>query len=146
MYIKFISSNSEVIILLIIFSLFFVLISQFLGVIFLNRRVRGSMNFKKDSEVFFEKHALDMSHVSGICNTLEDRLCNVEKSLFIVEENAAACKEAIEMSNEQDVDAKIYSRALRMIKLGAGKEDVINDCELPEAEVDLLFRLHSNGS
>ena len=83
-----------------------------------------------------------MSHISDICNSLEERMYRFEKNLHCVEEKTISYQDAVESSNEV-LDAKIYSRALKMIKLGAEKEDIMRDCELPEAEVDLLCSLHA---
>ncbi|MDO6636592.1 DUF2802 domain-containing protein [Pseudoalteromonas carrageenovora] len=41
-----------------------------------------------------------------------------------------------------DPDAKIYSRAVKMVELGAELDEVIRECELPRAEAELLFSLH----
>ena len=41
-----------------------------------------------------------------------------------------------------DPDAKIYSRAVKMVELGADFDEVIRECELPRAEAELLFSLH----
>ncbi|AQQ00579.1 MULTISPECIES: DUF2802 domain-containing protein [Pseudoalteromonas] len=41
-----------------------------------------------------------------------------------------------------DPDAKIYSRAVKMVGLGADLDEVIRECELPRAEAELLFSLH----
>jgi biopolymer transport protein ExbB/TolQ len=41
-----------------------------------------------------------------------------------------------------DPDAKIYSRAMKMVELGAGLEEIIRECELPRAEAELLLSLH----
>lgn len=42
----------------------------------------------------------------------------------------------------QDPDAKLYSRAVKMVGLGADPDEIIHECELPKAEVELLIRLH----
>jgi hypothetical protein len=41
-----------------------------------------------------------------------------------------------------DPESKIYSRAVKMITLGADIEEIIRECELPRAEAELLFTLH----
>ena len=41
-----------------------------------------------------------------------------------------------------DPESKIYSRAVKMIELGADIEEVMRECELPRAEAELLFTLH----
>ena len=40
-----------------------------------------------------------------------------------------------------DPESKIYSRAVKMIELGADLEEIMRECELPRAEAELLFTL-----
>ncbi len=48
----------------------------------------------------------------------------------------------IEETNQQDPQARLYSRAMKMVDLGAGIDELIQECELPKAEAELLIRLH----
>lgn len=41
-----------------------------------------------------------------------------------------------------DPESKIYSRAMKMVELGADLEEIIRECELPRAEAELLYNLH----
>lgn len=41
-----------------------------------------------------------------------------------------------------DPDSKLYSRAVKMVELGAGLEEVMAECEIPRAEAELLLSLH----
>lgn len=47
--------------------------------------------------------------------------------------------------NQQDPQAKLYSRAMKMVDLGASIEELIQECELPKAEAELIIRLHGKG-
>lgn len=48
----------------------------------------------------------------------------------------------LEETNQQDPQARLYSRAMKMVDLGAGIDELIQECELPKAEAELLIRLH----
>ena len=50
--------------------------------------------------------------------------------------------EILEEASHQDPQAKLYSRALKMVNLGAGIEELMQECELPKAEAELILRLH----
>ncbi|QYJ79913.1 DUF2802 domain-containing protein [Shewanella acanthi] len=50
--------------------------------------------------------------------------------------------ERIEETTQQDPQAKLYTRAMKMVALGAGVDELIKECELPKAEAELLIRLH----
>jgi predicted nucleic acid-binding Zn-ribbon protein len=52
-------------------------------------------------------------------------------------------QQALELT---DPDAKIYSRAMKMVQLGAGLDEIMQECELPRAEAELLFNLHQTKS
>ncbi|MCC5825499.1 DUF2802 domain-containing protein [Alkalimonas sp.] len=43
-------------------------------------------------------------------------------------------------------ESKIYSRAMKMVQLGADLEEIMRECELPRAEAELLFNLHQQKS
>ncbi len=40
-----------------------------------------------------------------------------------------------------DSDSRLYSRASKMVQLGAGVEELIEECELPKAEAELMMAL-----
>ncbi len=45
-----------------------------------------------------------------------------------------------------DPESKIYSRAMKMVQLGADLDEIMRECELPRAEAELLFNLHQAKS
>lgn len=42
----------------------------------------------------------------------------------------------------KDPQGKLYSRATRMVQLGADIDEVMAECEMPRAEAELLISLH----
>lgn len=42
----------------------------------------------------------------------------------------------------KDPQSKLYSRAARMVQLGADVEEIMAECEMPRAEAELLLSLH----
>lgn len=46
----------------------------------------------------------------------------------------------------RDPDSRLYSRAARMVELGAGLDEVMAECEIPKAEAELLISLRSAKS
>jgi septal ring factor EnvC (AmiA/AmiB activator) len=44
-----------------------------------------------------------------------------------------------------DPESKIYSRAMKMVQLGSSMEEIMIECELPQAEAELLFNLHKQS-
>lgn len=62
--------------------------------------------------------------LSSRCDALEDRMENVQEQ------------------QSQEPESKLYTHAARLVKSGATPEEVMTECELSRAEVDLLFSLH----
>lgn len=67
----------------------------------------------------------------------------VGRRVMTLEEQLENLKHQFEEMSLQDPDAKLYSRALKMVDLGADIDEIIKECELPQAEVELLMRLHT---
>lgn len=42
----------------------------------------------------------------------------------------------------QAPENRLYTRAAKMVELGASIEELMNECELPRAEAELLLNLH----
>jgi hypothetical protein len=43
----------------------------------------------------------------------------------------------------QDADSKLYTRAVKLVELGADLDEVMRECELPKAEAELLLSLRN---
>lgn len=71
-----------------------------------------------------------------------------QRVLVIQEQQQRIQQELAELQEQQqalalsDPESKIYSRAVKMVELGADLEEIIRECELPRAEAELLFNLH----
>ena len=77
------------------------------------------------------------------------RILQLEQALQTIELNQQALATELEQLTEHqqkiqlfDPDSRLYSRAVKMVQLGAGLEEVMRECELPRAEADLLISLH----
>ncbi|WPC74914.1 DUF2802 domain-containing protein [Vibrio porteresiae] len=51
--------------------------------------------------------------------------------------------ERIMALENEDNDARLYSRATKMVKLGADVDELISECELPKAEAELMMSLQN---
>jgi uncharacterized protein (DUF3084 family) len=71
-----------------------------------------------------------------------------QRVLVMQEQQQRLKQEFAELQEQQqaialsDPESKIYSRAVKMVELGADLEEIIRECELPRAEAELLFNLH----
>ena len=69
-------------------------------------------------------------------------MLSIGKRLVSVEQRNQELAQQQDAQKYDDPDAKIYSRAVKMIGLGADIEEIIRECELPRAEAELLMSLH----
>jgi hypothetical protein len=73
---------------------------------------------------------------------LRTGLLSIGKRVLEVEQQNQDLVQQQAAQRYDDPEAKIYSRAVKMVGLGADLEEVIRECELPRAEAELLFSLH----
>ena len=66
----------------------------------------------------------------------------VGRRVVELERKLSKQSEMLEEASQQDPQAKLYSRAVKMVGLGAGIEELMQECELPKAEAELILRLH----
>jgi septal ring factor EnvC (AmiA/AmiB activator) len=74
--------------------------------------------------------------------TLDQRVRNLENELQQLHSSFDALAEQQQALSLTDPEGKIYTRAMKMVQLGADLEEIMRECELPRAEAELLFNLH----
>ena len=74
---------------------------------------------------------------------LEAALGQVSDNLSLSVKQLEEKQQAMELT---DPESKIYSRAMKMVQLGADLDEIMRECELPRAEAELLFNLHQAKS
>lgn len=71
-----------------------------------------------------------------------------QRVLELQEQHQRIMQQVLALQEQQDAislsdpESKIYSRAMKMVELGADLEEIIRECELPRAEAELLYHLH----
>ena len=73
-------------------------------------------------------------------------LMSIGKRLLACENFAKDLAQQQAAQKYDDPDAKIYSRAVKMIELGADLDEIMRECEIPRAEAELLLSLHQKQS
>ena len=51
-------------------------------------------------------------------------------------------KEEWQSQEAQDPESRFYTRAIKLVELGASLEEIMRECELPRAEAELLVNFH----
>ncbi|NVK57524.1 MAG: DUF2802 domain-containing protein [Alteromonadaceae bacterium] len=59
-----------------------------------------------------------------------------------LKQSIAALQQQIKTLGEQDPDSRLYQRAAEMIQSGASADEVMHNCDIPFAEVQLLMNIH----
>jgi len=70
-----------------------------------------------------------------ISQQLEHRIKVLQDKLTLLNENIAQIQ-------QQQPEDKLYSRAQKMVKLGADVDELVRECELPHAEAEILIAMH----
>ncbi|WP_214000035.1 DUF2802 domain-containing protein [Arsukibacterium sp.] len=78
--------------------------------------------------------------------TLDQRVLTLENELQQLQGACAELAEQQQALSLTDPESKIYTRAMKMVQLGADLEEIMRECELPRAEAELLFNLHQAKS
>jgi len=89
------------------------------------------------------KDSSEQTHIlRSEISELRTGLLSIGKRVLEVEQQNQDLMQQQAAQKYDDPDAKIYSRAVKMVELGADLDEVIRECELPRAEAELLFSLH----
>jgi len=73
---------------------------------------------------------------------LRGGLLNMGKRILQLEQTSQELSQNQQELQYSDPDSKMYSRAVKMVELGAQLDEVMKECELPRAEAELLLSLH----
>ncbi|WP_088331515.1 DUF2802 domain-containing protein [Lacimicrobium sp. SS2-24] len=69
----------------------------------------------------------------------------VGKKVKGLEAQLRQLQEKQQQLEEMEPESKLYSGAVKLLQQGASVEEVMQECELPRAEAELLFSLHGKG-
>lgn len=75
----------------------------------------------------------------------EQQLAQLQHDLRQLSAEQQAILEQQQKLDMFDPESKLYSRAMKMVQLGAPLEEVMRECELPRAEAELLYNLHRSS-
>jgi hypothetical protein len=59
------------------------------------------------------------------------------------QENISQKEILVQLQNQQPQD-KLYSRAFKLVELGADIEEIVRECDIPLAEAEMLMSVHKN--
>ncbi|QSX35513.1 DUF2802 domain-containing protein [Shewanella avicenniae] len=74
---------------------------------------------------------------------LRNGTIGVGRRVIDIEKQLSSQNARLDEAIQQEPQARMYSRAIKMVQLGAGVDELMRECELPKAEAELLLRLHA---
>lgn len=66
----------------------------------------------------------------------------LEHRIKTLQDNFNEQKELIEIIQAQQPEDKLYSRAMKLVKLGAGVDEIMRECDIPRVEAEMLLAVH----
>lgn len=86
--------------------------------------------------------------IADLKNQLHEMRCGALGVGSRVQHVEGQLAQAIERQEElakvqTDPQSKLYGHAMKMVELGASIDEIIDECDLPRAEAELLVSLHS---
>lgn len=137
---RFITLTDKFMLLYSLLGVSILLILVCFGIIFINNN-RHSVAFK--SKVLqLQETQQQLSILRSEVGEMRTGMLSIGKRLVAVEQRNQELAQLQDAQKYDDPDAKIYSRAVKMVELGADIEEIIRECELPRAEAELLMSLH----
>lgn len=117
-----------------------------LGLAFFQQKQTAKLKAKVDAlTVLVKESDRQREAVKRELQELRSGTIGVGKRMLELEKKTSQQDARLDEANQQDPQAKLYTRAMKMVDLGAGVDELINECEIPRAEAELLIRLHGKG-
>ncbi|GAB3029783.1 DUF2802 domain-containing protein [Bowmanella dokdonensis] len=104
-----------------------------------NQAFAGSLEDKlgsQEEKLLLQQEGLHELRVSSI--GMGDRIKGLERELRTLHDKQ------LELA-DMDPDTRLYSHAVKRLQQGATVEEVMEECELPRAEAELLFSIHGKN-
>ena len=111
-----------------------------LGLIFVNNNKQAAAIQAKQKQL--QEAQQQLSILRSEVAEMRAGMLSIGKRVVAVEEKSKELEQLQDAQKYDDPNAKIYSRAVKMVELGADLEEIIRECELPRAEAELLMSLH----
>lgn len=128
---------------MLLYSLFgasILLVLVCLGLIFVNNNKQAVAIQAKQKQL--QEAQQQLSILRSEVAEMRAGMLSIGKRVVAVEEKSKELEQLQDAQKYDDPNAKIYSRAVKMVELGADLEEIIRECELPRAEAELLMSLH----
>ncbi|KFZ36876.1 DNA repair protein [Shewanella mangrovi] len=121
-----------------------VFIAVVVALVFFQRKLRRQLSAKVDALTLLVKEAdKQRDSLRQEVHELRNGTIGVGRRVLELEKQLSSQDARLDEAIQQEPQARMYSRAIKMVQLGAGVDELMRECELPKAEAELLLRLHS---
>jgi len=103
------------------------------------------LNELQSSQQIFNKQLLDLNYSFDSTQVDNEQVTKqLEHRIKTIQEEHSLHKQSLEQLHNQQPQDKLYSRAFKMVELGADIEEVVRECDIPLAEAEMLISVHRN--
>lgn len=114
--------------------------------IFLEEQYNTHQVTISDQQMMFTKQVSEWEKLFQVYNEKQQENEQVSKQLEhrikTLQTDFTDYKNFIESTQSQQPEDKLYSRALKLVKLGADIEEIIRECDIPRVEAEMLLAVH----
>ena len=82
------------------------------------------------------------SEIQPVIDELTQFKLNVEPEINELYQHKNEHANLLQLIQSQNSEQKLYTRAKKMIEMGADIEEIVSECEMPRAEAELLISLY----
>lgn len=68
----------------------------------------------------------------------------LEHRIKVLQQESSSQKQSLDQINSQQPQDKLYSRAFKLVELGADIDEIVRECDIPRAEAEMLMSVHKN--
>jgi len=103
------------------------------------------LNELQSSQKILNKQLSDLNENVKTQNTENEQVSKQfeHRVKAIQQENISQKELLVQLKNQQPQD-KLYSRAFKLVELGADIDEVVRECDIPLAEAEMLISVHRN--
>nr|WP_172634457.1 DUF2802 domain-containing protein [Shewanella violacea] len=117
-----------------------------LGLVLYQQKQTSKLRVKVDAlTLLMKENDRQRETVKRELQELRSGTIGVGRRMLELEKRTSKQDARLDEVNQQDPQARLYSRAMKMVDLGASIDELIQECELPKAEAELIIRLHGKG-
>jgi len=103
------------------------------------------LNELQSTQQILNKQLLDLNYSFDSTQVDNEQITKqLEHRIKTIQEEHGLHKQSLEQLHNQQPQDKLYSRAFKMVELGADIEEVVRECDIPLAEAEMLISVHRN--